>query len=165
MSIRLRLSLLYTAILATTLIAFGVVLYLTLARATDALIKDRLVDESKQLIANQQFRIDRIYISPGKLGLRETLVQTRDLDGNIVDQSDELEKFSLSLPLSDAGLKHVQTGSYSVEHSTLGGIPLLIYSTQMTVRGTGNRHHSGGAFIGRTGPIAANPASAFVDRQ
>jgi two-component system OmpR family sensor kinase len=135
MSIRLRLSLLFTAILATTLIAFSIGLFLTLGRTTHDLIKDRLIDESKQLIANQEFRLDRIVIRPAKLGLSETLIQTRSLDGEIVDRSDELEKMSLSLPLSDDELESVQGGMYSVEQTTLGDVRLLVYTARVKIHG------------------------------
>ena len=48
MSIRLRLTLLYSAILALTLIAFSITLYLTQARTTLNASKKELAERAKQ---------------------------------------------------------------------------------------------------------------------
>lgn len=56
MSIRLRLTVLYSAILAATLIVFSVALYFTVLQVTESAIKEALQAEAKRLVESPNFR-------------------------------------------------------------------------------------------------------------
>jgi signal transduction histidine kinase len=140
MSIRLRLTLLYSGILALTLITFGTILYLTQRRATFDGIRSDLVRQAGFIAGSGQPRpgqpegpesapppsgelLDQgssIRTLPGRW------TQTIDLDGAITGQSPDLS--GSTLPLSQEGMAAVQSGDGWFETAELDGEPLLIYS-------------------------------------
>src|SRR5262245_34820310 len=103
MSIRLRLTVLYSAILALTLIVFSAALYLTVSRVTFGILADTLTDEAKRLAAPDRFRLDSIEYPARKFAAPETYVQTRSIDGQVADRTANLG--DVALPLADDGLK------------------------------------------------------------
>ena len=125
MSIRLRLTLLYSTILALTLIAFSGTLYLTQARAT-------MNESRKELAKRAQYFIDRPpprhssdkrpSAPRTKIG---TIFQVRTLDGDVLDRSPNLED-SLPLPLSEEALLAAQRGETSIEIGVIETERLLI---------------------------------------
>ena len=133
MSLRLRLTLLYSAILATTLIAFGALLYVTLSRATLNLVAERLADEAQQLIAAREFQLNRIVLPARKFVTSETFVQTRSLDGQVTDRTDNLSDFIL--PLSDTALATLDRGKAATETAVVGDERLLVYTRVLKVGG------------------------------
>ena len=133
MSIRLRLTLLYSAILALTLIAFSTVLYFTLAQEMRTLVKQRLEDEAKVLTAEPQFRIDRIVFPGSKFTPRGAFVQTVSLDGAVQSRTPNLG--DLQLPLSPDSLRTVRDDGYSIETQLLDNERFLIYSKLLIVQG------------------------------
>ena len=137
MSIRLRLTLLYTAILALTLTSFGGVLYITQSRS--------MLAGSKQFIAGAARRIVERLPDGGSLEghlfpplppghdtprqrFRERIIYAQLLtpDGEVTDRSENLEK--ATLPLSDAGLRVARNGESWVEIAPVEGKQLLIHS-------------------------------------
>ncbi len=64
MSIRLRLTLLYSGLLALTLIILGVVLVATISRVTLGTIENALKEEARNLIYSRSFRPDLDHDSP-----------------------------------------------------------------------------------------------------
>lgn len=102
MSIRLRLTLLYSVILALTLLLFGVILYVLVARFTLRWQEQALVEEAAQIVAQGEFRLTVIRTPEGKVTIPQTFVQTRDLNGRVVSRSINLGDFEL--PLSERGL-------------------------------------------------------------
>src|SRR5688500_13517898 len=110
MSIRLRLTLLYSAILALTLLAFSVALYVTHARTTLQLVDDRLADDARLLLANREFRLDRVELPVSKFAARETFVQARERDGDISFRTSNLRQNDAMLPLSADGQAALQRG-------------------------------------------------------
>lgn len=147
MSIRLRLTLLYSAILALTLIAFSSLLYVSQTRTTYDNIRANLVSQ-----ANRFPRVERIpgpppgdintAPAPDKQSTATTAgtldpfsgtlpgrwVQTRSITGTVTGQSFDLSGFTL--PLSEKGLAAVQGGANWFETMQVDGEPLLIYSVQ-----------------------------------
>ncbi len=140
-SIRLRLTLLYTAILALTVIAFSSILYATQSQTTYADIKTSLVrqatfftnggkpnphadgqppDSGGQPSANA----GDVGLPSGTLPGRWT--QTRDIAGAVTGQT--LDLSGVTLPLSDKGLEAVLAGAGWFETATVQEEPLLIYS-------------------------------------
>lgn len=143
-SIRLRLTLLYTAILALTVIAFSSILYTAQSRSTYADIKANLVRQATFFpnFSKPEPRPDGdaphpteasdIVLPSGTLPGRWT--QTRDLAGEITGQT--LDLSGVTLPLSDKGLLAVQAGEGWFETATVQDEPLMIYS-QLTTPPTG----------------------------
>lgn len=144
-SIRLRLTLLYTAILAVTVIAFSSILYAAQARSTYADIKDDLVRQAsffpsagKREPRLPDLRPEGDSLPPAAIqnaGLPSGTLpgrwtQTRDLDGAVTGQTFDLS--GATLPLSDKGLAAAQAGEDWFETTTVQGEPLLIYSQRYT---------------------------------
>src|SRR2546421_4819895 len=128
MSIRLRLTLLYSAILALTLILFGVALYNVVAQVTFKAAGDTLMAETASLAA-----LHPSAPSP-PLALTDTFIQIRRLDGDVVVQSSNLQGI---LPLDPSVLAQIQATGTAPDPGvvTVGGQQLLLYSTVFRVRG------------------------------
>jgi signal transduction histidine kinase len=136
MSIRLRLTLLYSVILALTLIGLSVALYLRLSSTTVHALKDRLSDQAKVLTSAAQLSPRGIALPPAP---RDTLAQTRRLDGTISDKGQELVKYNLELPLDDVELQAVLTEGewYSrelISNESIDNEPFLVYSKLVKVQ-------------------------------
>jgi two-component system, OmpR family, sensor kinase len=131
MSIRFRLTLLYSVILVFTLIAFGAALYASQAAAASARSQALLVNAA-QNIRN----IGRLPAPPNnepgrRFALRDIYAQTRSTDGAVVDRSPNLE--GMTLPLSDEGLRTLQAGGSWFETTQLANVHLLVYSAPSLV--------------------------------
>lgn len=140
-SIRLRLTLLYTAILALTVIAFSSILYATQSQTTYADIKASLVRQAAFFPDGGKPNPHADGQPPdsggqpptntGNLGLPSGTLpgrwtQTRDLTGAVTGQT--LDLSGMTLPLSDKGLEAVLAGAGWFETATVQDEPLLIYS-------------------------------------
>lgn len=126
MSIRLRLTLLYSFILALTLIVFGTVIYFIQSQSTFDAIQASLVQQANG-IANNDRRMPGMPggpnsepVSPGRW------TQVRSPDGTVGGRTADLG--DTVLPLSDAGLLAVQKGTPWFETAQVDGEPLLIFS-------------------------------------
>ncbi len=126
MSIRLRLTLLYSGILALTLLALGLTVYWIQARTTLRVLEDAMADEARRLLASPQFRPEAIDSPARKLAAPETYVQTRGLDGRILDRTANLG--DAALPLSPEGLAAIQQGRAWMEVAEMENGRLLVYS-------------------------------------
>lgn len=131
MSIRLRLTLLYSGILALTLIAFSVMLYLTQARTI-------LNDSQKNLARAAEFLIDgplthrpmdkAFKLVPYRIGI---MAQIRTPEGDIIERSPNLGD-ALMLPWSDAARQATQQGQTWVEVGWIETERLLIHNQPFT---------------------------------
>ncbi len=135
-SIRLRLTLLYTAILALTLVAFSSILYLAQARATYGGVESSLVRQAEEFVRRDLddggARPPRDADLPsGTLPGRWT--QTRTIEGTILGTTVDLR--GATLPLSDAGLQAVQAGNGHSETAVVDEQPVMIYSRSFAARG------------------------------
>src|SRR3954466_13725699 len=118
MSLRFRLTMLYSAILALTLVAFGVLLYLTVAQATIRVLGNTLADEAQRLLDEKVVLYPRIVVIPAStFAAPETFVQTRNLNGRIIDRTPNLG--NIQLPLSTQGLHAVAAGDNWVSIETI----------------------------------------------
>lgn len=128
MSIRLRLTLLYTSILALTLVTFSVALYLLQSQATLETTKTTLLrqwSDYANLLRRSPMRHDMPPMSTPMI-LPGRWVQVRSLDGKVIRRSADLS--DTTLPLSDTGWRVVQNGVPWFETAVVEGEPLLIYS-------------------------------------
>ena len=152
MSIRLRLSLLYSAILALTLAAFGLVLYTTQAQNTYAALQ-RDLSQSAAVLARSLARLPPPQNPPGMWeaiappvpmevftgdpafrDLREReIVRLLSLQGELLVSP--FGEASDALPLSADGLTALQSGEEWWETAFRGEERLLIYSQPLLVDG------------------------------
>ena len=140
MSIRLRLTLTYSAILALTLISFSTMLYVTQSHTMYNNIKADLVRQAAGAanVGGRPFGLQQAPPSPG--GVRPTsppdvglpsgtlpgrYTQLRAIDGAIIGQT--LDLSGSPLPLSDRGLAVIHNGSDWFETALVQEQPLLIY--------------------------------------
>lgn len=147
MSIRLRLTLLYTTILAITLVAFSSLLYVTQSHSVYDSIKGDLLRQASGFVRGNgrvpapgegppmpgelpPGRSPEVSLPSGILLGR--WAQTRSLTGAILGQSFDLS--STSLPLSQEGLRAAQNGSSWFETAQVEDQPLLIYSQSYTTQ-------------------------------
>ncbi|WP_025745646.1 sensor histidine kinase [Kallotenue papyrolyticum] len=145
MSIRLRLTLLYSSILALTLIIFSVTLYMTLERATLGFVQDTLAAEAERLLDrqvitsqffsfnNREYRIDTITLPNTKFATPETFVQTITPQGRPLYQTYNLMREALELPLSERGRAVIQRGQSWSESIDIQGEQLLVYTRPVLV--------------------------------
>ena len=147
MSLRLRLTMLSTAILALLLLLGTAALYLAVSRTTFTVIEEALEADARAVVALPWFRLDDVDGSEadgrgrgyggrspyGKTGVSTSLFQTRDLDGAVLDRSPALGE--VELPLSPAGLAAVQARQPWTETASLGDGRLLVHSRVLYQRG------------------------------
>ncbi len=129
MSIRLRLTLLYSGILALTLIAFSVTLYGIVARVTFLNAQNELVDEARRLADPRSPWGGRGREGAPRFASAETFAQRRGPDGSVIERSSNLG--DTTLPLSAEGFQAVQGGRAWVESADIGGQTVLVYSQPM----------------------------------
>jgi two-component system, OmpR family, sensor kinase len=131
MSIRLRLTLMYSLILAATLASFSVMLYLTMERSTRTFMEDTLAAEMHRLVETDKHPLAYLqFPAEESIGGNETYWQACDAEGNVMGRTDNLRNHIL--PLSDDGLRHIQAGQSIYEVSIINDIPLLVYSQPVT---------------------------------
>ncbi len=133
MSIRLRLTLLYSAILALTLIGLSLALYVTVSRVTLGAIEDTLTDEAQRLISSREFDLDHIDFRAKKFAAPETYIQTIRLDGSVADRTLNLGDFVL--PLSHDGFQACQGGRSWTEVVPTEDGRLLVHSQPVAAYG------------------------------
>ena len=133
MSIRLRLTLLSSAILACTLIAFTAGLYFTVSQVTRNVVEDMLRDEANRLINAKEWRYDRIVLPSSKFAAPLTYVQTLSVDGEVTDRTPNLGE--VILPLSDEGLAAARQGKPWIEAAEVEERRLLIYTKPLEHQG------------------------------
>ncbi|MGB8646942.1 MAG: HAMP domain-containing sensor histidine kinase [Anaerolineae bacterium] len=131
MSIRLRLTLLYSAILFVTLIVLGAFLYFTQAQLTMDGIRDNLVQQAEDYAGRVRRFPRRTDPATGLVVLPGRWMQTRNLDGTVAGRTGDLA--DITLPLSQVGLNAVQNGNAWTEKAQVQGEPLLLYSRPITV--------------------------------
>lgn len=136
MSIRLRLTLLFSVILALTIAAFSAILYINVSRSTENFVKDDLIDEGHRLVDARQINRDSIELD-ARFAAPETYVQTLDAGGQIADRTPNLG--DIVLPLSSEGLTAVQSGQSWTETAKIEDAHVLIFSTPI---------YAGDTFVG-----------------
>lgn len=131
MSIRLRLTLLYSSILALTLVAFSGILYVTQARTTLHEAKSELAGRAAYQIAKSPSRRDSVHGPRSDSSRIGTISQVRSLDGEVLYTSPSFDD-TFVLPLSADALQAAQQGNKTVEIDAVGTERLLIYNQPYT---------------------------------
>ncbi|MEJ7652224.1 MAG: HAMP domain-containing protein [Chloroflexia bacterium] len=139
MSIRLRLTILYSAIVALTLIAFSIMLYVVVSRVAMNTEQQVLKDEATRITSTVDVaNFPRISYPAARLAARETLVQFRQRDGSVTGKTDNLAQLTMELPLSQSAMADVFAhGSRMDFVSMQDGQRLLVYSKPAKVQGLG----------------------------
>jgi len=139
MSIRLRLTILYSAIVALTLIAFSIMLYVVVSRVAMNTEQQVLKDEATRITSTVDVaNFPRISYPAARLAARETLVQFRQRDGSVTGKTDNLAQLTMELPLSQSAMADVFAhGSRMDFVSMQDGQRLLVYSKSAKVQGLG----------------------------
>ena len=123
MSIRLRLSLIYTVILALTLIIFSTLLYFSQVRLTERDFRGRLAENVYSSLGPPR--------PPPRQRPRpwgpSVFTQIRDLEGAIIERGRNWGD-AFELPLSEDGLLALQQGKTWVERMSIDGERFLVHS-------------------------------------
>lgn len=133
MSIRLRLTLLYSGILALMLLGLSAALYFTAARAFVVVAQERLAGEAQRLVTSRGFGLDHIEMMHGRFADPQTYVQTLHADGQVADRTPNLGDYVI--PLSEAGRKACEQGRPWSETVTTEAGRLLVYSRPVSAQG------------------------------
>lgn len=137
MSIRLRLTLLYSAIVALTLIAFSTVLYFAQSESTLATVKASIMQQADRFTSGPRRGPDHADDPAQSGSLPGRWTQLRGPDGTVTARTTDL--ISTTLPLSTEGLRAVLAGSSWTESAQVEDGPVLIYSRPfVSVAGTTN---------------------------
>jgi signal transduction histidine kinase len=155
-SIRLRLTVLYSVILALTLAAFGGLLYATQAHSTLNIVKGDLAREADRLaqaVVRAQHLMPRDYWlrmlwiegmgggppSPGEPPQAprdwrgRDVIRVLDIEGNSLDV--KLNEQTEELPISQNGLAHIQNGQAWVEFGRDDEGRLLVHNEPIVIDG------------------------------
>jgi two-component system, OmpR family, sensor kinase len=140
-SIRLRLTLLYSLILVLVLVAFSLVVYRVQFVSTTGFVEHRLSDEAERLAKARQFMLDSAVQAPAPWPSERSAYRP-PISGARVRQLRTLEgKITVDppghpvLPLSYAGVQAVRQGHPWSETATIEGEQFLIASEPVVVHG------------------------------
>lgn len=133
MSIRLRLTLIYTGILALALISFSILSYVAVARDGLAVQMNTLAIKARRLTTAPDFVLTDIDRLVALIAGPEVYVQTRNLAGDVVDRTENLA--GRTLPLARTDLRTVSPDEPWHETATLGADRLLIYNRPVVAGG------------------------------
>ncbi len=136
MSIRLRLTLLYSAILTATLIALSAALYAWSTSQAHKLVQEQLYAEARVLTAAKEYRLDRILLPASKVTKHGTLVQIRERYGNVTGRYPFDADFTL--PLDDTSAEAVWRGKEYFSPAAVNGERLLVFNKLIGVPGQSN---------------------------
>jgi two-component system OmpR family sensor kinase len=126
MSIRLRLTLLYSVILAATLVVFGVALYFTVARVTLNVVARSLRSQAPPVVRVRPFRSGHFDFPPVRFAQPDTYMQVVAPDGEVIDRSANLGSYQL--PVTGASLQAGLNGRPETEIASTDSGRLLVYS-------------------------------------
>lgn len=138
MSIRLRLTLLFSVILALTLIVSGAILYATVSRMNYNVHQDALMEQADVITGASEFSLERILAPSNDITAPRTFVQTLNPSAEVVYRTENLGEFEL--PLSEDGYAAVRRNEGWTETTDTNLGRIMIHSRPVT--------SSEGAFVG-----------------
>lgn len=134
MSVRVRLTLWYAAVLAISLIGFSALTYTTLERVGDADIDSFLAEKAEDVARGLRLRGELSFLPrratlPRSSALSAPIftVQLLDPSGRIVDRSENLG--DEALPVSETSLQAGREGHPVIESAFLSGQEVRLYTT------------------------------------
>ncbi len=133
MSIRLRLTLLYSGILMLTLMALGVILMVSVSQINLRTLEDTLREDARRLIYTRDFDLDRPGYDPRRVAMPDTYLQTRTPDGQIVARSTNLGDYQLPIDLTRLAASTDGQGWTDVATTEDGR--LFIFNQPVIIRG------------------------------
>ncbi|QHW30694.1 HAMP domain-containing histidine kinase [Paenibacillus rhizovicinus] len=128
MSIRLRLTLWYSVILAVTLVVFGIAFYYFVSYNTYHVMKDKIATQANAInITSSLDSFDNILIArESLLGDEELFIQVYNYKRGVYQQTPNLKSLDEKFPQPDA--KQVSKADEGFKHVKLGGkYPFLVY--------------------------------------
>ncbi len=133
MSIRLRLTLLYSGLLALTLIALGVVLLVSVSQINLRTLADSMQEDAKRLIYTREFDLDRPGYDGRRFAMPDTYLQTRSSDGQVVARSANLGDFEL--PIDSGKLAAAADGQSWTDITVTENGRLFVFNQPLIIRG------------------------------
>lgn len=133
MSVRLRLTLIFSVLLAITLLGFTLMLSTAMNTVVYGMVERSVHDLTDQLIENKELQMDRVTIPASKFAAPEVFVQSRSLDGTVTSRTENLGE--RELPLEDNALSEVRSGAEWTGIVSIENSRLMVHSTLVTVQG------------------------------
>jgi two-component system OmpR family sensor kinase len=133
MSIRLRLTLLYSGILALTLLALGFVLMVSVSQINLRTLEDNLREDAKRLIYAREFRLDRPGYDGRRIAVPDTYVQAVGPRGAIIARTANLGDFELPIDADD--LQTAANGASWTDIAVTENGRLFVFNYPVMVRG------------------------------
>lgn len=133
MSIRLRLTLLYSAILALTLLGLGVVLVVSVSQVTLGAFESALIEDAERTVGSREFRLDRPGYASRRIAEPDMYIQTLNPSGAITARTANLGDFQLPI---DAGKLHTASNGESwTDIAVTENGRLLVFNQPIVIRG------------------------------
>ncbi len=140
LSVRMRLTLWYSAVLIISLVSFAAVVYTTLARTLEREVDNGLVDQARDVVSNM------VVFQASNEGAWQAVLPHLDVFGapslfvQMISAAGEVTTRSLNLseaelPVSAATVDTMNTGQASFETVAVEGRTLRIYSIPLYVQG------------------------------
>ena len=133
MSIRLRLTLLYSTILALTLLGLGVVLVIGVSQVTLNAVKSALIETAKSTIYSREFRLDHPGYDSRRVAMPDTYIQTIDPKGEIIARTTNLGDFRL--PIDEDDLQTAANGEPWTDIAVTENGRLFVFSQPVVIHG------------------------------
>ncbi len=138
MSLRLRLTLFFTLVLAASLLAFSGLLYLMLERALDLDLDHTIASKAEDIARTSRIR-GEFPVRPRRIRLPhidafaspEIYIQLLDPEGQVLDRSANLGEHQL--PLTEEALQHGRSGESWFNTIHLGGQKLRLYTAPLLI--------------------------------
>lgn len=139
MTLRLRLTLWYSSILAITLLAFGAGLYTFLNIITIGDIKESLKRQANEVTVQVSRTSDmslKLSLNPRDvLGATNTFLQVVDYYNNKASRSANMITYNLQLPFNEATKKKLDKEEEYFERISIDGVEMLLYNTELSPYG------------------------------
>ena len=140
LSVRMRLTLWYSAVLIISLVSFAMVVYTTLARTLEREVDNGLVDQARDVVSNM------VVFQASNEGAWQAVLPHLDVFGapslfvQMISAAGEVTTRSLNLseaelPVSAATLDTMNSGQANFETVAVEGRTLRIYSIPLYVQG------------------------------
>jgi len=144
MTIRLRLTLWYSGILAVTLLLFGIAVYYLLSFFLEENLRRDLREQAEKVgnrieaVQSLSFfyglKLD-LYLNEADFRSTMYLLQVSNISTGAKSKSLLLEQYGLELPFTETMMKNITDKGESFDKVSLGGLSLVMYSIPLSYRG------------------------------